>query len=211
MTRYTNFDISVSVAGVKFRNPFYVSSGPTTMTIEQLERIEKCGWGGASLKLTIDPEPYINRRPRFGYYPEKTFLAFTAEKRLLLDELLRLIEQGRKRAKNLILFSNITYAGDKGVEGWVRMAKKCEEAGAHINELNMCCPNMSFNVELTGSDKGGPKTGASLGQNEQAIVAIIKAVKAETSIPLFVKITPEGGHQAHRNVGDAVNCFVVGV
>ncbi len=196
MPKYTDFDVPVTVAGVKFRNPFYVSSGPTTMTIEQLERMEECGWGGASLKLTIDPEPYINRRPRYGYYPERNFLIFTAEKRLLLDELLKLIEEGRKRAPNLVLFSNITYSGDKGIAGWVNMARKCEEAGVHINELNMCCPNMSFNVELTGEDKGGPKTGASLGQNADAIKAIVKAIKEETSIPLFVKLTPEGGQQS---------------
>ena len=197
MTKYTDFNIPVVIAGVKFRNPFYVSSGPTTMTIEQVERIQQCGWGGASLKLTIDPVPYINRRPRYGYYPNKNFLSFTAEKRLLLDELLELIEQGRKRAKDLVLFSNITYSGDKGLEGWVNMAKKCEEAGAHINELNMCCPNMSFNVELTGEDTGGPKTGASLGKNEQAVAAIVKAIREETTIPLWVKITAEGSRQAH--------------
>ncbi|NQT00781.1 MAG: hypothetical protein HQ580_02025, partial [Planctomycetes bacterium] len=167
MAKYTDFNIPVTIAGVKFRNPFYVSSGPTTMTIEQLERIEQCGWGGASLKLTIDPEPYINRYPRYGYYPERNFLSFTAERRLVLNDLLKLIEEGRKRAPNLVLFSNITYSGDKGIEGWVNMAKKCEDAGVHINEVNMCCPNMSFNVELTGKDTGGPKTGASLGQNEQ--------------------------------------------
>lgn len=196
MSKNTDFSIPVTIAGVKFRNPFYVSSGPTTMTIEQLERIDECGWGGASLKLTIDPKPYINRVPRYGYYPDKNFLSFTAEKRLLLKELLKLIEQGRKRAKNLILFSNITYSGPKGVKGWVRMAKKCENAGVHVNELNMCCPNMSFNVELTGKSSSGHSTGASLGQNEQAIMEIVEAIRAETEIPLFVKITPEGGSQA---------------
>ena len=219
MAKYTDFNIPITVTGVKFRNPFYVSSGPTTMTIEQLERIEQCGWGGASLKLTIDPKPYINRRPRYGYYPDKNFLSFTAEKRLVLDELLKLIEQGRKRAPNLVLFSNITYAGDEGLDGWVRMAKKCQDAGVHINELNMCCPNMSFNVELTGEDKGGPKTGASLGQNEQAIAAIIKAVKQETDIPLYVKLTAEGGRQSDvakvvwdagaDAVGGNANCLAI--
>ncbi|MBN2302595.1 MAG: FAD-dependent oxidoreductase [Lentisphaerae bacterium] len=197
MSKNINFNIPVTVAGLKFRNPFYVSSGPTTMTVEQLERIQETGWGGASLKLTIDPEPYINRVPRYGYYPEHNFLTFTAEKRLVLKELLRLIEAGRKRAPDLILFSNITYAGEKGVEGWVNMAKKCEAAGVHVNELNMCCPNMSFNVELTGDDKGGPRTGASLGKNAEAIATIVRAIKSETKIPLFVKITPEGGDQAN--------------
>lgn len=196
MRKNTDFEIPVTLAGVRFRNPFYVASGPTTMTVEQLERIDECGWGGASLKLTIDPAPYINRVPRYGYYPDKGFLSFTAEKRLTLAQLLELIGEGRKRAKNIVLFSNITYAGDKGIEGWVNMAKKCEEAGVHVNELNMCCPNMSFNVELTGKAKEGPRTGASLGQNERAVAEIVKAIKAETRIPLFVKITPEGGHQA---------------
>jgi len=191
----TNFNIPVTVAGVKFRNPFYVASGPTTMTVEQLERMDECGWGGASLKLTIDPKPYINRVPRYGYYPDQSFLSFTAEKRLLLKELLKLIEQGRKRAPNLVLFSNITYAGNKGIEGWVNMAKKCEDAGVHINELNMCCPNMSFNVEVSGKSESAQQTGASLGQNLGAISEIVKAIKAETTIPLFVKLTAEGGHQ----------------
>ena len=196
MSKYIDFDVPVEYAGIKFRNPFYVSSGPTTMTVEQLERIEQTGWGGASLKLSIDPKPYINRYPRYGYYPAKGFLSFTAERRLTLDELLKLIEEGRRRAPNLVLWSNITYAGNEGIAGWVSMAKKCQDAGVHINELNMCCPNMSYNVELTGEDSDGPKTGASLGQSERAIAEIVRAVKAETSIPLFVKITPEGGRQA---------------
>ena len=195
MARHTDFDIPVTVAGVKFRNPFYVSSGPTTMTVEQLERIEATGWGGASLKLTIDPEPYINRYPRYGYYPSQGYLTFTAERRLDLPQLLKLIEQGRKRAPHVVLFSNITYSGEAGVDGWVNMARKCEEAGVHINELNMCCPNMSFNVEVSGGDTTGPQTGASLGCNATRIAEIVMAIKQETSIPLFVKLSPEGGQQ----------------
>ena len=71
MAKYTDFDLPIAVAGVKYRNPFVVSSGPTTMNIEQLEAAERFGWGGAELKLTIDPEPYINRRPRYGFYKAK--------------------------------------------------------------------------------------------------------------------------------------------
>ncbi|MFH1759462.1 MAG: FAD-dependent oxidoreductase [bacterium] len=189
----SDIQLPVTVAGLKFRNPFYVGSGPTTMTIKQLKRIEETGWGGASLKLTIDPAPYINRHPRYGYWKKSGILSFTAERRLVFEDGLRLMEQGRKETKDIILFSNITYSGDKGVEGWVNMAKKFEDAGAHANELNMCCPNMSYNVELSDGGTSGPKTGASLGQQENAIKAIVKAIKEETNIPLFVKLTPEGG------------------
>ena len=175
--KHNELNLPVNICGIKFRNPFYVSSGPTTMTIEQLQRIRDCGWAGASLKLTVYPLPYINRVPRYGYYPDKNFLVFTAEKRLLLDELLKLIEQGKKKTPELVLFANITYAGDDGPEGWAKMAKKCESAGVDVIELNMCCPNMSFNVEVTGKDSGGPKTGDSMGKNQSMAAQVVKAVK----------------------------------
>jgi dihydroorotate dehydrogenase len=185
--------LPVEVAGVRFRNPFYVASGPTTMTVEQLIRIEETGWGGASLKLAIDPKPYINRHPRYAYYGKDGILSFTTERRLTFDEGLRLMEAGRRSTSEIVLFSNITYAGSQGVEGWVNMARKFEAAGAHVNELNMCCPNMSYNVELSEGTTGGPRTGASLGQELELVREIVRAVKAETGIPLFVKLTPEGG------------------
>ncbi len=196
MSKYVDFNLPVTVCGLRFRNPFYVSSGPTTMTIDQLERIRDSGWGGASLKLTVYPLPYINRVPRYGYYPEEGMLTFTAEKRLLLDELLRLIEAGKKRTPELVLFANITYAGDEGPAGWVKMAGQCEAAGVDVIELNMCCPNMSFNVEVSGTDAGGPKTGASMGSNQSVAAEVVASVRKAIGIPLFLKLTPEGGHIA---------------
>ena len=197
--RFTEDDIllPVEVAGVKFRNPFYVASGPTTMTIEQLIRIEQTGWGGASLKLSFDPPPYINRHPRYGFWPDERILSFTTERRMVFDDTRRLLEEARRQTTAIVLFSNFTYAGDDGIEGWVRMAQGFEASGAHVNEINMCCPNMSYNVELSaGSGKTGPQTGASLGQQLDVVRAIVAAIKQATRIPLFVKLTPEGGRIA---------------
>lgn len=188
-------DLSVEVGGIKFKNPFFVASGPTTKSVEQLKRIEETGWAGASIKLTIDPAPYINRVPRYAIFNDRNALCFTAEKRLTFAEGLKLVEDAKKVLKELILFANITYAGDKGVAGWVNMAKKFEEAGADVIELNMCCPNMSYNVELSsGNEKAcGVRTGASLGQQGDVVAEIVREIKREISIPLFVKLTPEGG------------------
>jgi NADPH-dependent glutamate synthase beta subunit-like oxidoreductase/dihydroorotate dehydrogenase/NAD-dependent dihydropyrimidine dehydrogenase PreA subunit len=188
--KYTDFELPVEIAGVRFRNPFIVASGPTTANIEQLQAAQNNGWAAASLKLSLYPTPYINRRPRYGYHDAQGYLAFTAEKRLTFDELLKLIEQGRKECRELLLFSNITYT-EPDIEGWVKIAKQCEEAGVHINELNMGCPNMSFNVELSG-EGSDHKTGASLGCNAVAAAEIVKAVKEETNIPVFLKLCPEG-------------------
>lgn len=187
--------LPVEVGGITFKNPFYVASGPTTKSVKQLKRIEETGWAAASIKLTIDPAPYINRVPRYAIFEDRNALCFTAEKRLKFEEGLKLMDDAKKVLKELILMANITYAGDKGVEGWVNMAKKFEEVGADIIELNMCCPNMSYNVELSSGDDNCCKvrTGASLGQQGDAVAEIVREIKKTIKIPLFVKLTPEGG------------------
>ncbi len=188
----------VTIGGVTFKNPFYIASGPTSKSVKQLVRAEETGWAAASIKLTIDPAPYINRVPRYAMFRDYDALAFTAEKRLNFQEGLKLVEDAKKVLKELILMANITYAGDAGVAGWVNMAKKFEETGVDIIELNMCCPNMSYNVELSTGDQTSSKirTGASLGQQSDTVAEIVREIKKAINIPLFVKLTPEGGRIA---------------
>ena len=191
--------IPVRVAGVEFKNPFYVASGPTTKSVRQLVEIERTGWAAASIKLSIDPAPYINRKPRYALFKDRKALAFTAEKRLTFEEGLQLIREAKPLLHELKLMANITYAGDEGTAGWVNMARRFEEVGADIIELNMCCPNMSYNLEMTsgGSCHAAKQTGASMGQNAAVAAEIVRAIKKEIHIPLFVKLTPEGGQIAH--------------
>ena len=191
--------IPVTVAGVEFKNPFYVASGPTTKSVRQLVEIERTGWAAASIKLSIDPAPYINRKPRYSLFKDRHALAFTAEKRLTFEQGLQLIREAKPLLHDLKLMANITYAGDNGTAGWVNMAKKFEEVGADIIELNMCCPNMSYNLEMTsgGSQHAAKQTGASMGQHAEIAAEIVRAIKKEIHIPLFVKLTPEGGQIAH--------------
>jgi len=199
--------LPVEVGGLTFRNPFYVGSGPTSKAIEHLVKAAEYGWAGASIKLTFDPAPYVSLEPRYGWFEDRGFLSFSAETRLDVEEGLRLIEEGRKRTADFILMANITYIGDKpGVRGWVDMARRFEEAGAHVIELNMCCPNMSYNVTVSGAKKTAHQTGASLGQNAEALSHIVGEVKTAVGIPVFVKLTPEGGRIAE--VADA--CFRAG-
>ena len=71
--------IPVTIGGVTFKNPFFVASGPTTKSVRQLIEIERTGWAAASIKLSIDPAPYINRKPRYSLFKDRDALAFTAE------------------------------------------------------------------------------------------------------------------------------------
>jgi len=188
--------MSFEVAGLKFRNPFVVASGPATKHITQLLEAERCGWGGVSLKLAIEPSPYINLDPRYRWWKKEQYLAFSAEKRLILDEALRLTEKGRKQTKELIILANIAYTGQKGMDGWLDMARRFVAAGAHGLELNMCCPNMSFNLKVSGEQEHTAQSGASLGQNAEIVGMATKIISDAVDVPVFVKLTPEGGRIA---------------
>ncbi len=188
--------LAVTAGRLTLRNPFVVASGPTVKWVEQLALAETCGWAGASLKLAFDPEPYISLPPRYRYFKKAGYHAFTAEKRLTFEQCLRLLADGRAATRRLLLFANITYIGDRpGLSGWSEMARRAQDAGAHAIELNMCCPNMSFNVAMTETART-EQTGASMGQNAVAVGLITAEVRRAVDLPLFVKITPEGGRIA---------------
>jgi len=188
--------MSFEVAGLTFRNPFVVASGPATKHITQLVEAERCGWGGASLKLALEPQPYINLEPRYRWWKQEQYLAFSAEKRLTLEEGLRLTEQARSQTKELIILANIAYTGEKGMDGWIDLARRFVEAGAHAVELNMCCPNMSFNLKVSGEKERTAQSGASLGQNARIVGMATRIIADAVDVPVFVKLTPEGGRIA---------------
>ena len=190
--------LAVTIAGLTFKNPFFLASGPTTHSADQIARGCELGWAGASIKLTFDPPPYINRVPRYGYFegPGQGFLSFTAEKRLAFEQGLQLVRDSLPRvSKDFVIMANYSYAGEEGgVEGWVNMAKGFAQAGAHVLEVNLGCPNMSFIRQLTGDlDPDSPKSGASVGMVPELTYEIVKATVEAVSLPVFVKLTPEGG------------------
>ena len=208
-----DIDLRTKIGSVVFKTPFYVSSGPTSKSVEQLVKAESLGWAGASIKLTFDPAPYINLPPRYGYFDKERFLSFSAETRLLVDEGIQLVKDARKQcASDFVVFANITYVGEKGIDGWVHMARRFEDVGADIIELNCCCPNMSFNVQLSEqTQQTAHRTGASLGEDADAVAYLTEQVRKAVGIPICVKITPEGGciaqvSEAAYNAGaDAVS------
>lgn len=192
------FYLPVKIGNVELRNPFIVASGPTAKRIDQLELAEKCGWGAAAIKQTFNPVPYLNYQPRYRWLNKEKLHVFTAEYRLDMEQGLRLVEEARKKVKELVIIANYSYVAGADIEGWLEAARKFEAAGAQILELNFCCPNMSFNVDISERAKkeARPSSGASMGQDEEAVRWVIENTKKVTQLPLIAKITPEGGRIA---------------
>jgi dihydroorotate dehydrogenase/Pyruvate/2-oxoacid:ferredoxin oxidoreductase delta subunit len=184
-------DFSIRIGDVRFRNPFIVGSGPTVRDLSQLRRAEDSGWGGASIKLAIEPFPYISLPPRYRWFKKERYHIFTAEKRLSPDQALSLLEQSLRATRDLVVIPNLTYDGGD-FEGWVRLVQRFVDAGARIVELNMCCPNMSFNVSSTGGSTT-KHTGASLGNDLENLPKVVRLVADAVKVPVIVKLSADGG------------------
>jgi dihydroorotate dehydrogenase/Pyruvate/2-oxoacid:ferredoxin oxidoreductase delta subunit len=187
-------DLSVPFGPLTLKNPFIVGAGPTAKTVDQIKAAEDNGWAAASFKLAIDPFPYINWPPRYRWLRREKIHMFTAEARLTADEALRLLEESRAATSEIVLIPTITYDGPDR-EGWVRLARRFEDAGAHAIELNMCCPNMSFNVQTSGKEIE-EATGASLGSDLVVLPKVVRLITEAVKVPVIVKLTPEGGRIA---------------
>jgi len=189
------FELPVKIGNVTLRNPFVVGSGPTVKNLPQLELIERCGWGAASTKQTYNPRPYISYDPRYRWLKKEKLHIFTAEHRLDMETGLRLVEAARKRCKELVIIANYSDAGDS-LDSWEEGARRFEAAGAQILELNFCCPNMSFSVDVSDQKAHGISSGASMGQHEGQVAAVVRRLRKAIDIPIIAKITPEGGRIA---------------
>jgi dihydroorotate dehydrogenase/Pyruvate/2-oxoacid:ferredoxin oxidoreductase delta subunit len=191
------FYLPVTLGGMELRNPFIVASGPTTKRVEQLELAEKLGWAAVSIKQTFNPSPYINYQPRYRWLKKEKLHTFTAEYRLDMEQGLRLVEDARKKCKELAIIANYSYV-QPDLEGWQDAARRFEAAGAHMLELNFCCPNMSFNVDISDRERKEerPSSGASMGQDENSVRLVIEKIREVTRLPIIAKITPEGGRIA---------------
>ena len=62
---------------------------------------------------------------------------------------------------------------------WETLARRCQEAGADVIELNFSCPNME-NGDL----------GVTIGQSEELIEKYTRAARKGCTVPLLAKMTP---------------------
>jgi len=174
----------IKFAGVEFKNPFVVASSPLTATVEMLRKADQAGAAAASTKLTFIEQPFYGQLRM--YNDPRVGSIVCHDRRLDLDEGVRLVEEG-KRTTSLVIFTNITYEG-KDLDGWATLAIAMERAGADLIEANMICPNLGVTARRLGkAELGG---GALIGQDPELAREITATMKSAVDIPVVCKLTP---------------------
>jgi dihydropyrimidine dehydrogenase (NAD+) subunit PreA len=181
-------DLSIDFCGVRSPNPFWLASGPPTNTAYQVMRAFDAGWGGAVWK-TIG-EPIINTVSRYGSVDLKNERMMGLNNIELITDRpietnLREIAEVKKRFPKHTVVASLMVESKR--ESWHDIARRTEDSGADMLELNFGCPH--------GMSERG--MGAAVGQVPEYATMITGWVKEVARTPVIVKLTPNVTDIAH--------------
>ena len=175
-------DLSITFMGVKFENPFCLSSSPVGNCYDMCAKAYDAGWGGVVFK-TIGPKHYLidEVSPRFDALTTEStaFVGFKNMEQIAehsLEENLADLRKLKQNYPNKVLIASIMGSNE---EDFYELAKLVTEAGADMIELNFSCPQMTSHA--MGSD---------VGSNPELCEKYCKAVRRATKLPFMAKMTP---------------------
>jgi len=182
MAAKKDIDLSVNFLGVKFPNPFLLSSSPVSNSAEMVGNSFERGWGGVVYKtLGADNIPIIHPSPRmhpYNYEGRRLVGLQNVEQisdRPLKDNLADFLYLKKKYPDRPIISSIMGFSNDE----WAYLAKASEDNGADMLELNFSCPHMT----IEGS-------GHKVGQSFHLLEKFTSTVKKVVKIPVLAKMTP---------------------
>src|SRR5438093_5290022 len=191
-------DLSTTFTGVRFRNPFLLSSAPPTESESNILRAFEAGWGGVVTK-TIGLHPVVNvLGPKTKFLRADADSAHLSMKKrpgaalhsswnweLISDKTLdwwvpRLGRIKKAFPDHVLVASIMAGSGnDTELRHWQELASACQEQGCDALELNLSCPHMDR-----------PDMGSNVGKDTELVSIVAKAVKEVARVPAWPKLTP---------------------
>ena len=178
-------DLTTDFCGIKSPNPYWLASAPPTDKEYNVRRALEAGWGGVVWKTLGEAGPPIVNvnGPRYG-------VVYGADRRVLginnielitdrplevnLEEIARVKKDFPDRA---IIVSLMVPCEERA---WKEILPRVEDTGCDGIELNFGCPH--------GMSERG--MGSAVGQVPEYITMVAEWCKANTHLPVIVKLTP---------------------
>ena len=178
-------DLSITVNGIKFPNPFLLGSGPPGTNARVLAKSYDAGWGGAVAKtVSLESSKVVNVVPRYGKLRSRNdgeVIGFENIE-LISDRPIEVwLEEFRHLKKDYpdhVLIASIMEEYSR--DAWIEIVQRCEAAGVDSFELNFSCAH------------GLPerKMGAAMGQDCAIMEEVCRWVVGASKIPVWAKLTP---------------------
>jgi dihydropyrimidine dehydrogenase (NAD+) subunit PreA len=191
-------DLSTTFTGLRFQNPFLLSSAPPTESESNILRAFEAGWGGVVTK-TIGLHPVVNVAG-----PKTKFLRADADSPHLsmkkrpgtalhsswnwelisdktLDWWVPRLGRIKKAFPNHMLVASIMAGSGNETElkHWQLLATACQDEGCDALELNLSCPHMDRQ-----------DMGSNIGKDRELVSIVTQVVKQVARVPVWAKLTP---------------------
>jgi dihydroorotate dehydrogenase (fumarate) len=173
-------DLTTKYLGLKLRSPLVVSASPMSEDIDNIKRMEDAGAAAVVLYSLFEEQLRqdrleLNENLQQGtdsFAEALTYFPEPDDFRLGPEEYLKHVAAAKKATRIPIIAS----LNGSSEGGWTEYAKKIQQAGADAIELNIYY--IPTDMNLTGTEV------------EMNYLDILKAVKANVSIPVAVKLSP---------------------
>jgi dihydroorotate dehydrogenase (fumarate) len=180
-------NLQTTYLGLKLRTPLVVSASPLSESLDNIKRMEDAGASAVVLHSLFEEQIRYERYKSHWSttqgtesYPEAlTYLPDPHELCVGPDAYLKHIT----KAKQSVMVPIIASLNGTTLSGWTSFAKQLQQAGADALELNLY--HIPTDMSLAGADV------------EQHYLDVLKAVKAEVTIPVAVKLSPFFTNFAH--------------
>ena len=167
-------DLKVNLAGIEMDNPIIPASGTFGYGYEFAELYDINMLGTFSFKGTTKDPRFGNPTPRIAECREGMINAVGLQnpgvEKVISEELPKL-----RKCFNKKVMANVSGFSVEDYAYTCKMLDKCDEIGWF--EVNVSCPNVH----------GG---GMSFGTSPEAAAEVTRAVKAVTTKPVFIKLSP---------------------
>ena len=174
-------NLSTTYLGLDFKNPLIAGASPLTGNIDTIKELEDAGVAGVVMHSLFEEQ--INHdlhaidhflfhgsdsfAESLSYFPDAEYME-SSESEHYLEELVEI-----KQSTDIPIIASLN-----GVScgGWVKYAKKIQEAGADALELNITYIPTNPMLEAR--------------EIEQMYIKVVKDVKENTTLPLTIKMNP---------------------
>ncbi len=173
-------DLATTYLGLQLKNPLVVSPSPLSQDLAAIRRMEDAGAGAVVLHSLFeeqiriesqDLDNFLNHGTE-SYAEALSYFPDMGQYRIGPDAYLEHI----RKAKAAVRIPIIGSLNGTSIGGWIRYAKKMEEAGADALELNVYY--IASDPEVDGATV------------ERMYTDLVRDVKASVKIPVAVKLGP---------------------
>jgi dihydroorotate dehydrogenase subfamily 1 len=178
-------DLSVTVNGIKFPNPFLLGSGPPGTNARVLAKSFEAGWGGAVAKtVSLESAKVVNVVPRYGKLRSRSTGEVIGFENIELisdrpiDVWLDEFRQVKKEYPNHILIASIMEEYEKS--RWQELTRMVQDTGVDAFELNFSCPHGMTERKM----------GSEMGEHPDLTEEVTRWVTEVATIPVWAKMTP---------------------